>query len=193
MKSINCDVFSDRNLTLNGQFTVHGNLYVNGNANLVACNNPVEVFGDVIINGNLYVNEMIIHGNLECKSLDGFYVEVDNNINISRAVEVEEIKSNTGNINVEDSVYVGTLIASEGSVNINEVNFGVTSISTLKAFDTITINGELRNVSNIVAGAGISVKGFIIFEETDYLNANEEYVSISVYSGGIRSKNINVN
>ena len=191
MKPIKCDVFSTRSLSLSGPLTLKGNLYVDGDCDLVMCEVPVEIFGDVIIEGNLYASDIIIHGNLVCTTLNADSIEVDGNISVASIFETDIVKSNTGNIYISSYANIETLIAEEGSINIYGMNHDVSSISFIKAFDEIAISGDIIDVCELIAGTGVFVSGVISFLEADYFS--EESISVSTYSGGIHSENINVN
>ncbi len=202
MKSTKTDVFFNRNLSLDGPLTIDGNLYVNGDCNFVSsdingdsnitsCENPIEVFGDVIIDGNLTAGNLIVHGDLVCKTLNCDSVEADENISVSCITEADLVKSIYGSITINDTACAGTIVALEGSITINNLFHDVSSISSIKAFDDIHINGDIVDVTNMVAGSGIRVRGVIAFEAADYFV--EEKIYLSTYSEGIRSENINVN
>ena len=186
-----CNVFSSRSLTLDDFSTFNGNLYVNGDLDLTLCSNTIEIFGDVILDGNLFADKLIIHGNLKCQELCCGNLEVDDNISASAITDSCAITSNNGSIYVSDTVSAINLSALEGSITICGNSQIISEILLIKAFDEIDITGDLRCCHEIVAGNGVRVTGIINFEETDYFS--EEYVLLSVYSGGIHSKNILIN
>lgn len=190
MKSTKSNVFFNRNLTLDGSLTIEGNLYVNGDCDLVKCDDPVEVFGDVIIEGNLSVGNIIVHGDLVCKNLECDSAEVDENVYVDHISEADFVHSNYGSITINDNACAETIVASEGTITINNLFHDISTINCMKAFDEIHINGDLVDVSTLVAGSGIRVRGAIAFEATDFFV--EETISLSTYSGGIRSENINI-
>lgn len=191
MKSTKSDVFFNRNLTLDGSLTIDGNLYVNGDCDLANCDDPVEVFGDVIIEGNLTVGTIIVHGDLVCKKLECDSAEVDENIYVDHISEADLVQSNYGSITINDNACAETIVASEGSITINNLFHDISTVYCMKAFDDIIINGDLVDVSILVAGSGIRARGVIAFEALDFFV--EESISLSTYSGGIRSENININ
>ena len=192
MKPIECDVFSTCDLRLDGLRTINGNLYVNGDADLVMCENPVEIYGDLIVDGNVYASELIVHGNLICKRLCCDSAEVDEDIFVSAIIDSASVTSNHGNICINDNIFETiSIVALEGSITIIGEFRKTSNVTTLKAFHEINITGDVINVSEIVAGYGLYVNGILDFEESDYFH--DESISISVYSGGIHSSNININ
>lgn len=192
MKPIECDVFSTSKVCLDGSRIIKGNLYINGDADLAMCENPVEIYGDVTIDGNLYASEIIIHGNLICERLYCDSAEVDEDIFVSSITESDSVTSNHGNICIRDHIYGTTNVtALEGSITIlGDFNIA-SSVTILKAFHEIDIAGDLININELIAGNGVHITGKINFEESDYFL--DESASISVYSGGIHSANININ
>lgn len=188
MKTITCDVFSNRNLALSCQTNLHGNIYVKGNLDVIYACNPFEIFGDVVIDGRLSGCDITIHGNLECNSLRCDSIRVDGDIKISEYAYVNDtMKSFGGNIRILGSADISNLIAGEGSIYV-EKRINAPSI---KAFDSIYVNGDIVDAAEIIAGSGIKSTGNISFEDLDrYI---DEFVSIQVLSGGIHSKNIYIN
>lgn len=191
MKPIKCDVFSTGDLVLDGPRTINGNLYVDGNADLTCCANSVEVFGDVIINGQLTVNNIIVHGKLECEQLNCDSAEVDEDIFASSiAQNVNNVTSKNGNIFVDETIDALYVAALGGSIILSGENDNSSFISSIKAFDDIEINGDILNAKEIIAGNTIVVTGTIYFEDID--SCSGEHCTLSTgYS--IRSKNININ
>lgn len=192
MNPIKCDVFSTGNLCVDGPLTINGNLYVDGNADLSWCWDPVEIFGDVIITGQLLVGQIIVHGNLECKQLNCDSAEVDGDIYTSSiAEEVDSVTSNTGNIYITETVDALNITALNGSIILSGDDNCSSFISSIKAFDDIEIHGDLLDVNEIIAGNAINITGTIYFENFD--SCAGEYSTICTHSGSIHSKNININ
>lgn len=191
MKPIKCDVFSTGDLSLESLRTLNGNLYVDGDADLTCCSHPVEVFGDVIINGKLTVEQIIVHGNLECEQLDCDSAEVDGDIYASSIAEdVNTVISNNGNIFVSETIDALYVKALGGSIILSGENDSSSFISSIKAFDDIEINGDILEVEEIIAGNTIAVSGTIYFEDID--SCSGEHCTLCT-CGSIRSKNININ
>ncbi len=183
MKPIECDVFSSRDLHLEGLQTFNGNLYVDGNLYLADPSipledfdetyAPVELFGDVFVNGCIFGNAIIIHGNLECNNLDCNSIIVDGNITVTeRATAIELLHSTNGDIHCT-SADTTNLIANEGSIHIEE---DLTAFS-VKALDTLFVGNNFIDVTEIVTGSTVTVNGYI---ET----SGGGYINIQVLSGG---------
>lgn len=190
MKPIECDVFSTGDLCLEGPLTIKGNLYVDGNTNLGF--DTIEVFGDVIVTGQLTTSKLIVHGNLECEQLDCETADVDGDIFVSSIAEnVDSVTSNSGNIFVSETVDALYLTALNGSIIISGKEDYSSFITSIKAFDDIEITGDILDVNELIAGNKINVNGTIYFENLD--SCSGEYCTLSAYSGNVRSKNININ
>ena len=188
MKPITCDVFSNRNLALSCQTNLHGNIYVKGNLDVIYACNPIEIFGDVVVDGPLHGCDIIIHGNLECNSLRCDNLSVDGDIKISEYAYVNDtMTSYSGNINILGPADISNLIACEGSIYVEKQ----LNSYNIKAFDSIYVNGNIVDAEEIIAGSGIESTGNISFERLS--RYDDEFVSIHVLSGGIHSKNININ
>ena len=189
MKTITCDVFSNRNLALSCQTNLHGNIYVKGNLDVIYACNPFEIFGDVVIDGRLSGCDITIHGNLECNSLRCDSIRVDGDIKISEYAYVNDtMKSFGGNIRILGSADISNLIAGEGSIYVEKQ----LNSYTIKAFDSIYVNGDIVDAAEIIAGSGIESTGNISFEHLSRYYS-DEFVDIQVLSGGIHSKNMHIN
>ena len=182
-----CDVFSNRNLMLSYLSSHYGNVYVTGNLDLIYCCNPIEIFGDIVVDGVLSGCDIIVHGNIECYDLHCDSIKVDGDILISGHASVSnQMKSFGGNIRILGSADIPNLIASEGSIYVGDK----INVNCIKAFDSIYVNGNIIAAAEIIAGRGIEATGNISFDNLErYFN---EFVNINVLSGGIRSKNIKI-
>lgn len=188
MKPITCDVFSNRKLALSCQTNLHGNIYVKGNLDVIYTCNPIEIFGDVVVDGLLHGCDIIIHGNLESNSLRCDNISVDGDIKISKYAQVSvTMTSYSGNISILGPADISNLIACEGSIHVEKQ---LNSYS-IKAFDSIYVNGDIVDAAEIIAGSGIESTGNISFERLS--RYSDEFVGIQVLSGGIHSKNMHIN
>ena len=144
-----CDVFSNRNLMLSYLSSHYGNVYVTGNLDLIYCCNPIEIFGDIVVDGVLSGCDIIVHGNIECYDLHCDSIKVDGDILISGHASVSnQMKSFGGNIRILGSADIPNLIASEGSIYVGDK----INVNCIKAFDSIYVNG------NIIAAAEINMR-----------------------------------
>lgn len=182
MKPIICDVFSIRDLNIEGLPTFSGNLYVAGNLLLADTSipledfddtyAPVELFGDVFVDGILSGDKIIIHGNLTCDALYCNSVTVDGNINVSRhATAIDTLHSTGGNIHLGSSD-VTNIIASEGSIYIEEDLLAY----SIKSFGSIFVGRNFYEANEIIAGDAVTING--------YVETSDTRINFQVLSGG---------
>ena len=174
------DVYSIGNFIVPKSRSINGNLYVKGDI-LFKNIARLEVFGDVIVDGNILDGSMIIHGNLTCNELCNLNVEVDENIYITEDANFLTLKSNFGHISIGGSAYGISLRAEGGSIKVGET----TDLTYIYAFDDISIS-EYVIAKKIKAGAGLNIGGSII------KSFNDGKLNVSIYNGGLHSKNLNI-
>ena len=191
------DVFCKWSWTFHGRTTINGNLYVRENLNLTANNERIEIFGNLIVKENILANNLVVHGDLICNILTCNSVEVDGNIVVSSVLQSNQIKSNEGSIFITNEATIKTIIASQGYICIGtpktQKNTSIL-VHTFKAFDRIIIYGNVTCLNTMIAGTGIFVSGSIFFDRENFAfnYVDPICISISTYSGEVRSKNINI-
>ena len=186
MKPIVCDVFSTRDLNIEGLHTFSGNIYVAGNLYLADSSipledfddthAPVELFGDVFVDGTLSGDKIIIHGNLECDALYCNSISVDGNIYVSKhATAIDTMHSISGNIHVGSSD-VTNIIASEGTIYVEEDLLAY----SIKSFGSIFVGRNFYEANEIIAGDAVTING--------YVETSDTRINFQVLSGGFGKK-----
>lgn len=175
------DVFSKTTFTISKSRIINGNLYVKGDLQFKnsAC---LEVYGDVIVDGDILDGSIISHENLECTNLCNMNTEVDGDIYISNDADFLTLKSNNGHITIDGSASGMRLKALGGSIKIGES----ADLTYIMAFDEIHVEENII-AKNIIAGNGLKVGDSIIN------SANYSNMKISVLNGGLHSKNLKIN
>lgn len=99
------DVFCNGNYFFHDEHKViNGNFYVNGNADTERIRNVLEVFGDLIISGTLYVGYVIVHGNLICnRIIYGQKIVVDGDVYVSGEIRAKSIICTSSDIFFDDT------------------------------------------------------------------------------------------
>ena len=99
-----CDIFHKGNyLFKHSRSTerkvIDGNFYIKGDASADRFSDILEVFGDLIIDGTLYISNVIVHGNLICDRLiSGQKIEVDGDVYVSGYIRAKSIICKSGDI-----------------------------------------------------------------------------------------------
>lgn len=92
-----CDIFHEGNYFFvhsrsTNRKVIDGNFYINGDADAERFMDILEVFGDLIIEGTLYICNIIVHGNLICdRIIGGNRIEVDGDVYVSGKVHTKSI------------------------------------------------------------------------------------------------------
>ena len=175
------DVFCKTNLVISKSRIINGNLYVKGDIQFKNIA-KLEVFGDVVVDGDILDGSIIVHGNLECNELCNVNTESDGNIYIAHAADFLVLKSNHGQITINGSASGMRIKALGGSIKITNS----ADLTYIEAFDEINI-GENIIAKTIIAGDGLKVGDSIIN------SSNYGKLKISIYNGGLHSKNLNIN
>lgn len=78
---------------------INGNFYINGDADAERFMDILEVFGDLIIEGTLYISNVIVHGNLICnRIISGQKIEVDGDVYVAGYIRAKSIICKSGDI-----------------------------------------------------------------------------------------------
>lgn len=174
------DVFSNGNFIVSKPLVINGNLYVTGDI-LFKNSARLEVFGDVIVNKSILDGSIIVHGNLICNEICNINVEVDENIFIDDDANFLILASTNGHISIGGSAYGIRLSTEGGSIKIG----GTADLTYIYAFDEIDI-GEYVIAKSIAAGNGLTLGGSIIN------SFSLGKLKVSIYKGGLHSKNLNI-
>lgn len=166
--TIVADVFSNTDLVLpNKENIFPGNLYCAGNLVEplipvdVQDNCSIEVFGDLIVDNILYLQTIIVHGNVICQGISCTKLIVDGDINILESDKDSlhnELSATTvlcgGNIVIAGLLWADSVgcfgSISATSIDVDEILCGTTvfskediSFSNLLSADVIKANGDI--------------------------------------------------
>ncbi|MCR5146044.1 MAG: hypothetical protein K6B70_01670 [Clostridia bacterium] len=87
---------------------IDGNFYINGDADAERFMDILEVFGDLIIEGTLYICKVIVHGNLICgQIIGGDKIEVDGDVYVSGKLKAKSIICKSGDIFYDETLIDG--------------------------------------------------------------------------------------
>ena len=100
MKASNkSDVFCSTNFLLKRKcLVVNGNFYINGDADSERIKNTLEVFGDLIVDGYMYIGYVTVHGNLICDKIISKEITVDGDVIVAGEIRTDSLVCNSGDI-----------------------------------------------------------------------------------------------
>lgn len=95
----NFDVFCNTNFLLKSKhLVVNGNFYINGDADSERIKNTLEVFGDLIVDGYMYIGYVTVHGNLICDKIISKEITVDGDVIVAGEIRTDSLVCNSGDI-----------------------------------------------------------------------------------------------
>lgn len=199
-KKNSADIFSNACLQLNQSiYTVHGNLYVNGDiedepALLKGIQNcSLEVFGDLYVDGVIYVASLKVHGNvyaygaacLEMFVYGDIFIDSTHSSSTDSVSFLDTIDSTNvfclGNITAK-SICADNILA-HGSITAEMAN-----VDYIVAGTSINITKEYLEFSKLLKADNINVSGEIILP-----NWTPETPGKIIATNSISSQNIKVN
>ncbi len=141
----------------------------------------LEVFGDLWVNEKIYLNTIIVHGNLYCNELDVTHCIVDGDIYVKGNASATSITSGCY-CRIEKTAFVDNL-TSYGSVHLGYFNG-----YTLKAVDDIFVAESIEFSHQLISGGDIRCNDYIYAELEE---GCERPFDIFAYRT-VRSRNINI-